>query len=156
MFIADMQHFVDVWDPRITVPAPARRVAQQLGAIAEAATAMGLPMDRTRVTPIHCPKRPARVPCQGLIAILVNERRIEWICTTCRDAGFLSGFLGTPWDLTPTRTNASRWLPSASSASSNPWRAATYRGSGSPDIFVLSHPIEQCFRFRGPAPWGAQ
>ena len=102
MFIADMQHFVDVWDPNIAVPAPARRIAAQLGAIAEAATAMGMPTDRTKVTPIRCPKRPGRIKCPGAIAILAtDDGRIEWMCTTCRDAGILSGFKGTPWDLTP-------------------------------------------------------
>ena len=77
MFIADLRHFVDVWDPRIAVPAPARRVAHQLGAIAEAATAMGLPTDRPRLTPIHCPKRPGKVPCQGRIALVVSQGRID-------------------------------------------------------------------------------
>ena len=104
MFIADLQHFVDVWDSNVAVPAPARRVANQLGAIAEAATAIGLPTDRTRITPIHCSKRPGKVRCPGAIAILVtDDGRIEWMCTTCRDAGILSGYQGTPWDLTPPR-----------------------------------------------------
>jgi hypothetical protein len=98
MFVADLTHYLDMPD---TVPAPARRVAEQLMLIVRAATAG--PGGIRWVTAIGCPKRPARQKCVGLISVYRSDvpASIDWFCTTCGDDGTISGWERTPYDLRP-------------------------------------------------------
>ena len=97
-WITDMRHFLDVLEPDVDIPGPARRLAEYLGRIVEAATAK--PPMFLRHSDIRCRRRPGRKPCVGHIRLVYNEDEgeIVWECTACDDRGIISDFEGTPWD----------------------------------------------------------
>jgi hypothetical protein len=97
-WITDMRHVLDVLEPEVDVPGPARRLAEYFGRIVEAATSKP-PMQRVD-TEIGCRRRPRRRPCIGHIRLVWDdeEGEITWECTSCGDRGVIRGFEGSPWD----------------------------------------------------------
>lgn len=96
MFVSDLRHFLDITDD---APAPAKRMAHQLGAIVKAATARG--QDSSWITAIGCMRRPNRRPCTGLIGVRGGDAPggIRWECVLCGDEGIISGWEGSYADL---------------------------------------------------------
>lgn len=99
MFVSDLRHFLDVDDDS---PAPARRMAAQLGAIVKAATSREA--GESWVSGIACTRRPGRRPCPGRIGIHRSQvpASIRWECIACGDEGLIHGWEGSYADLRST------------------------------------------------------
>lgn len=102
MFVSDLRHFLELPDE---VPGPARRMAQHLANIVRAATTSGTGVKW--VTAISCNRRPRNRSCTGTIAVVLRDipSVIEWVCTSCRDDGVISGWEQSPFDLRHTDPN---------------------------------------------------
>jgi hypothetical protein len=102
VLVADLRHFLDL--PEDT-PAPALRLAEQLRGIVRAATA-GDGVDW--VTALPCQRRPGHRRCPGRIRVQRAEAPapITWECTACGDSGSISGWQGTPEDLSGRRISS--------------------------------------------------
>ncbi len=100
MYVSDLQHFLGMPDD---APGPARRMAEHLIHIVQAATAGngGHPW----VSALPCRRRPGRRPCAGHLVLLRSDRppSIHWWCNQCGDEGFVSGWEGSVFDLRPRR-----------------------------------------------------
>lgn len=96
MFVSDLRHFLDMPDD---VAAPARRMAERLTSIVQAATAGDAGSEWVSALP--CDRRPGRRPCPGHIAVLRTDvpASIAWWCTSCGDEGVISGWEQSPYDL---------------------------------------------------------
>lgn len=96
MFVSDLRHFLDL--PH-DVPAPAARMAEQLGGIVRAATAVH--EGAAWVSALPCRRRPGNRRCPGRIRVRRwdVETPIAWECVACGDAGTISGWQDTPYDL---------------------------------------------------------
>ena len=103
MLVSDLRHFLDLPDD---VPAPAARLAEQLRGIVRAATAGDA--GAGWVTALPCQRRPGHRRCPGRIRVQRAEAPapITWECTACGDLGSISGWLGTPDDLSGQRLSA--------------------------------------------------
>jgi len=101
MFVADLRHFLDMPDD---VPGPARRMAEQLGAIVRSATAGDAGTAWESALP--CRRRPGNRACPGHIAVFRADlpAPIEWKCTSCGDEGVISGWEGSAFDLRAPRS----------------------------------------------------
>lgn len=99
MFVSDLRHFLGVEDDS---PAPARRMAAQLGAIVKAATASDA--GQSWVGGIACTRRPGRKPCPGRIGLHRSEvpPSIRWECMACGDEGIIRGWEDSYADLRST------------------------------------------------------
>ena len=95
MFVSDLRHFLDMTDD---APAPARRLGQQLAAIVRAASAR--PIGTGARSAVGCIRRPGRRPCEGFIMVFRRTNgEIAWSCDACGDDGVISGWEGSPTDL---------------------------------------------------------
>ena len=95
MLVSDLNHFLDLPDD---VPGPARRLAGQLGDLVRAASAgdAGMPWQ----TALACRRRPGRRPCPGRVVVArPPDGPIRWQCPVCGDAGVISNWAGSPFDL---------------------------------------------------------
>jgi hypothetical protein len=103
MFVSDLRHFLGIPDD---TPGPARKMAQHLGSVVQAATAgdAGTPW----ITALACRRRPRNRPCTGHIAVLRADlpAPIEWQCSVCGDEGVISGWEESPFDLRLPRAHA--------------------------------------------------
>ena len=94
--VTDLHHLLDL---PLDTPAPARRLAGQLGNIVQAATAgdAGVQWE----TALPCPRRPANERCRGRMVVLRTEAGapIHWLCSYCHDQGQISNWEDTPFDL---------------------------------------------------------
>lgn len=70
---------------------PARRMADFLGAITQAA------LRQAGNTDVPCRRRPERRPCSGRIHAERRGERVVWACPVCGDHGQISRWEGTPW-----------------------------------------------------------
>jgi len=96
MVVTDLHHFLDL--PEDT-PGPARRLAEQLSNIVRAATAGDAGTAWESALP--CPRRPAGRRCPGRMIVLLTEpgAPIRWQCSVCDDAGVISNWEHSPFDL---------------------------------------------------------
>jgi hypothetical protein len=96
MLVSDLNHFLDL--PPET-PGPARRLAGYLSDIVRAATAgdAGAAWE----TALPCRRRPARRRCPGRMIVLRTEAPapIRWQCSVCDDAGVISNWEDSAFDL---------------------------------------------------------
>jgi len=94
--VTDLHHVLDL-PPE--VPAPARRLAEQLRDIVRAATAGDA--DTAWETALPCRRRPAHRACPGRMVVLRTEPAmpIRWQCSVCDDAGVISNWEDSPFDL---------------------------------------------------------
>jgi hypothetical protein len=96
MLVTDLCHFLDL--PPDT-PGPARRLAEQLTNIVRAATAgdAGTPWESA----LPCRRRPANRACPGRMIVLRTEAGapIRWHCGVCDDAGVISNWEDSVFDL---------------------------------------------------------
>jgi hypothetical protein len=96
MLVTDLHHFLDL--PSDT-PGPARRLAEHLSDIVRAATAGDA--GTTWETALPCRRRPANRACPGRMIVLRTEpgAPIRWQCSVCDDAGVISNWENSPFDL---------------------------------------------------------
>jgi len=96
MLVADLNHFLDL--PEST-PGPARRLAERLSSIVQAATAGDA--GTSWISALPCPRRPDHRPCAGRTIVYRPEppAPIQWQCSVCGDDGLISSWEGTPYDL---------------------------------------------------------
>jgi hypothetical protein len=96
MLVTDLRHFLDL--PEDT-SSPARRLAEHLSNIVRAATAgdAGTAWE----TALPCRRRPANRVCPGRMTVQRTEpdASIRWQCSTCDDAGVISNWEASPFDL---------------------------------------------------------
>jgi hypothetical protein len=94
--VTDLRHFLDL--PPDT-PGPARRLSEHLGNIVRAATAgdAGAAWE----TALPCRRRPANRACPGRMIVVRTEpgAQIRWQCSVCDDAGVISNWGDSPFDL---------------------------------------------------------
>jgi len=104
MYVTDMRHFAGLDDMVGPQFGPAKRFATYLGGVVSAATAH-LPGEAI-ATALACHRRPGRKPCPGRLLVRRAEApaRIEWACPACGEEGVISGWEGSPWDLSPALT----------------------------------------------------
>jgi hypothetical protein len=96
MLVADLTHFLDMPDD---APAPARALGDQLGRVVQAATSG--PAGQEWASALPCTRRPGNKACPGglLLARAGEDEPIRWRCTACADAGTISNWAGSPYDL---------------------------------------------------------
>lgn len=96
MLVTDLRHFLDLSDE---APAPARRLAAHLYDLVRAASAGHV--GTSWVSALPCRRRPGNRRCVGRISILRAEADgpIAWECTSCGDAGRISNWESSPFDL---------------------------------------------------------
>lgn len=96
MLVADLQHFLDL---PAGIPAPARRLAEQLGDIVRAGSAGEFGEKWTSGLP--CTRRPGNRCCPGRIILARSHEHdpIRWRCSTCPDEGTISNWADSPYDL---------------------------------------------------------
>ncbi len=79
-------------------PGPAKRLAAQLGAIVRAGSAR--PVGTSATSGVGCTKRPGRRPCDGFIMVFRHANgEIAWACDVCGDEGVITGWEGSPTDV---------------------------------------------------------
>lgn len=100
VLVADLRHFLDLPDD---TPGPARRLAGQLGSLVKAATADE--PGAAWVSALTCRRRPGNRRCAGRMIVRRADPAgpIAWECSSCGDAGHISGWEGTPYDLSGRR-----------------------------------------------------
>jgi hypothetical protein len=96
MLVTDLHHLLDL--PPDT-PGPARRLAEHLSNIVRAATAGDAGAAWESALP--CRRRPANRACPGRMIVLRTEpgAPIRWQCGTCDDAGVISNWEDSAFDL---------------------------------------------------------
>jgi hypothetical protein len=96
--VTDLRHF-EPEDPTVDLPPLARRIRDFLGEIARAASVRE--SGNRSATAVRCRRSPGRKPCKGRIEVLRQDIPpvVEWQCPVCEDAGVISGWRGTHWDL---------------------------------------------------------
>jgi hypothetical protein len=104
MFVSDLRHFLDITDE---APGPARKMAEHLGFVVRAATTGEA--GSSWVSALACRRRPGNRQCRGHIAVFRADlpAPIEWQCSACGDAGVISGWEGSPYDLRQPRSRPS-------------------------------------------------
>lgn len=104
MLVADLQHFLDVGPD---TPGPARKLAEHLSAIVAAASA-GEAQTRWE-TALPCRRRPAHRACPGRIVVSWTqpEHPINWCCSHCDDAGTITNWATSIYDLRRQQLTAS-------------------------------------------------
>jgi hypothetical protein len=94
--VSDLHHFIGL---PVDAPGPARRLAEHLRNIVRAATAgdAGIAWESA----LTCRRRPAHRPCAGRMVVLRSEppTPIRWQCSVCNDAGVISNWAASPYDL---------------------------------------------------------
>ncbi len=90
MLVADLHHFLDL--PSDT-PGPAQRLAEHLSNIVRAATSWE--------SALPCLRRPANRRCRGRMIVTPTApgAPIRWQCSVCGDAGIISNWEDSPFDL---------------------------------------------------------
>jgi hypothetical protein len=105
VLVADLRHFLDF--PHDT-PGPARRLAEHLRCLVRAATTGEA--GAGWVSALPCRRRPGNRRCAGRMIVRRDDRPgpIAWECSSCGDAGLISGWEDSPDDLRggrPTSTD---------------------------------------------------
>lgn len=96
MLVADLQHFLDLGPD---TPGPARKLAEHLADIVAAASAGDAHTHWETALP--CRRRPANRRCPGHINVVSAQpdQPIGWRCSHCGDAGTISNWAGSIYDL---------------------------------------------------------
>jgi hypothetical protein len=96
MLVTDLHHYLDLPED---IPGPARRLAEHLCNIVRAATAGDAGTAWGSALP--CRRRPANRRCRGRMIVLRTEPNapIRWQCSVCEDAGAISNWEDSPFDL---------------------------------------------------------
>jgi hypothetical protein len=94
--VTDLHHFLDL---PVDAAVPTRRLAEHLSNIVRAATAGDACAAWHSALP--CRRRPAHRACPGRMIVLRTEPGvpIRWRCSVCDDAGVISDWEDSPFDL---------------------------------------------------------
>lgn len=93
MYITDATHFLDAKGAIGPKRGPGRKMAEFLGSAIVAAT---LPNPSAR--------RPECIKCSGVIETTIGTSdEIQWTCSSCSEAGRISNWRHTLWDMTASR-----------------------------------------------------
>jgi len=94
--VTDLHHFLDL-PPES--PGPARRLAEQLSTLVRAATAGDA--GTSWMTALPCRRRPRHQSCPGRMIVRRTQpdAPIRWHCSVCEDAGMISNWADSPFDL---------------------------------------------------------
>ena len=107
MMVTDLRHYLDLGPE---TPAPALRLAEQLGDIVRAGTAGDVGEEWESALP--CRRRPGNRRCPGRMILLRSadaSAPIRWHCSACADEGLVTNWADSPFDLRPRRlTRAER------------------------------------------------
>lgn len=105
MFVSDLRHFLAMPED---APAPAVRMGEHLVAVVRAATAG--PPGAHWLSALACGRRPGHRPCPGRIVVFRADlpAPLEWRCSSCGDAGVISGWEGSYADLRRPRSEGSQ------------------------------------------------
>jgi hypothetical protein len=95
-WITDLRHFLG--DDGDVAAFAGRRLALHLCQIVAAVTEK--PAHSPRDTSLACRRRPGHQPCPGRIQAGFDgsTNRIRWLCPSCGDNGWISGWQATRWD----------------------------------------------------------
>lgn len=97
-YASDLAHFVD--DQGRAVSGPLGKLGRYLGLIVESASL--LKQGHARHIAIRCCNPVRRKRCTGqLIASLAAHDNIEWSCPACGEAGHITNWVGSEFDLGP-------------------------------------------------------
>jgi hypothetical protein len=99
-YVSDLAHFVD--DQGRAVGGPLGKLGRYLGLIVESASR--LKQGHAAHIPMRCSNPVRRKRCSGqLTASLAAHDSIEWSCTSCGEAGHITNWVGTEFDLGPAQ-----------------------------------------------------
>lgn len=99
-YVSELTHFVD--DQGRAVSGPLGKLGRYLGLIVESASVMR--EGQTGYIPVRCGNPVRRKRCNGqLTAGLAGRDCIEWACPLCGEAGQLTHWSGSEFDLGPAR-----------------------------------------------------
>lgn len=91
VLVSDLRHFLDMSDD---APGPAKR----LGLIVRAGSAR--PVSTGARSAVGCTRRPGRRPCDGFVMVFRHRNgEIAWACEGCGDEGVITGWEGSPSDV---------------------------------------------------------
>ncbi len=94
MYITDATHFLDVKGATGPQRGPGRKLAEFVGSVIVAATLQN-----------HDAAQPACSKCSGQIEAAVGVAdKIQWRCSACAEAGQISNWRHTLWDMTTSGT----------------------------------------------------
>lgn len=91
MYVVDLRHWLDEQGQL----APQVKLAPFIASIVESATAA----TGSGLTVTPCRRSSSRARCAGYIATWLREDVVEWACNACSEAGVITGWQGTHWDL---------------------------------------------------------
>jgi len=95
VLVCDLRQYLDMPDDALT---PAVRLGRQLAAIVRAASAR--PAGSGATSAIGCTRRPNHRPCDGFIMVFRRSNgEIAWSCDACGDEGVITGWEGSPTDV---------------------------------------------------------
>jgi hypothetical protein len=109
MLFAKIPHFLDEnGELAADLAGPGRKLAEFLCSIVQSVTSHSFEV--LVRTGVRCRRRPKRKPCRGEIAAFLNgeTKNIEWVCPECGDAGHISDWEKTHWDMTSSDVLAVR------------------------------------------------
>jgi len=93
MYIIDLSHFLDEKGAIAPKSGPARRFAEFLADVVAAASA-----------PARYAKQRSCTKCKGTVTAAIKpDGAIEWLCTSCGQAGRITNWRRSFWDLSETR-----------------------------------------------------
>jgi hypothetical protein len=98
-WVTDLTHFLDETGEIVSVPAPAKALAEYFVAIVFMAS-----FPDPEYPPeykVKCRRRPHRKPCLEEIVGFIDPETdgIVWMCPKCHDRGLISNWRGSMWDL---------------------------------------------------------
>src|SRR4051812_13282454 len=95
VLVCDLRHFLNM---PADAPTPAVRLGRRLFAIVRAASAR--PPGSGARSAIGCTRRPGHRTCDGSIMVFRRlNGAIAWSCDACGDEGVITGWEGSPADL---------------------------------------------------------
>ncbi len=98
-WITDLSHFLDEDGNILSEPAQAKALAEYFAAIVLMASFPDPECPPEYL--VKCRRRPNRKPClEDIVGFLSPDGDVVvWMCPKCRDAGLISHWRGTMWDL---------------------------------------------------------
>jgi hypothetical protein len=98
VYVTDLSHY-DGIDGDPAAPAAAARFADHLRMIGSSATARAA--GSAHETALRCRRRPGHRPCPGHLVVQRVDvpAEITWHCPSCGENGVITGWAGSPWDL---------------------------------------------------------
>lgn len=95
VMVSDLRHYLDMPEG---APGPAKRLAAQPSATVRSGSAR--PVGTSATSAVGCTRRPGRRPCDGFVTVFRHANgEIAWGCDVCGDEGVITGWEGSPSDV---------------------------------------------------------